>query len=510
MSSDLESQDTADAEDALAEGSEEKQKLDLQIKIEQPSACERHIAVTISADDVQRYKDEAYTELMPGAQVPGFRSGRAPRKLVESKFKEQVKEQIKGSLLMDSLSQVNDDQELSAISEPDFDYDAIEVPDEGPMTYEFELEVRPDFDMPQWQGLQIEKPVRDFTDDDVEKQLRSIMSRYGELIESEEPVAADDMLTVNIVFRHDGKEISRLDDESIRVKPELSFHDGKIEDFEKSIVGATKGEKRTLKLNLSDDAESESLQGKTIDAEVEVLTIEKMDLPEFDESILEKLGGFESEAALREGVQSDLERQLSYHQQRRVRQQITDLLIESADWDLPPDMLRRQARRELERAVLELQSHGFTPEQIRTHENELRQNSMRSTAKALKEHFILERIAEDEEIEADPEDFDMEVIRIAAQSGENPRRVRARLEKRGMMDTLRNQIVERRVIEVITSQANFDETVFELPANTTEAVDFSVCLTSDSAIPAVKEVAEKEVAEKENEEKSGEEEKSDD
>jgi len=482
MSSDLESPEVADA---AAEESAEPKKLVLDVKIEEPSACERRIAVTISADDVQRYKDEAFTELMPKAQVPGFREGRAPRKLVEAKFKEQVKEQIKGSLLMDSLTQVNEDEDMSAISEPDFDYDAVEVPDEGPMTFEFDLEVRPNFAMPEWKGLRIEKPVRDFTDEDVENQLKAILGRYGELVETEEPAAEDDVLTVNIEFKHDGKEISKLEDEPVRVKQELSFHDGRIEDFQAAVAGAKPGERRTAKLVISDDAENEGLQGKTIDAEIEILSIEKMDLPELDKEFLARLGDFDDEAALREGVQSDLERQLSYHQQRRVRQQITEILIESATWELPPDLLRRQARRELERAVMELQSHGFSPEQIRAHENELRQNSMQSTARALKEHFILERIAEDENIEAEADDYELEVRRIAMQSGENPRRVRARLEKRGLMDSLRNQIIERKVIELITSHAEFDEITFEPPANKTEAVDFSVCLTADSAIPEV-------------------------
>ncbi len=85
--------------------------------------------------------------------MPGFRAGRAPRKLVEPRFRKDVTDQVKGSLLMDSMTQVTEDQKLSAISEPDFDLAAVEVPDEGPMTFEFDIEVRPEFDLPQWKGL---------------------------------------------------------------------------------------------------------------------------------------------------------------------------------------------------------------------------------------------------------------------------------------------------------------------------------------------------------------------
>ena len=121
----------------------------------------------------------------------------------------------------------------------------------------------------------------------------------------------------------------------------------------------------------------------------------------------------------------------------------------SANWDLPPELLKRQSRRELERAVLELRRSGFSDDQIRAHENELRQNTLSTTARALKEHFILERIAEEEKISDDPQDYENEIRLIAAQSGESVRRVRAQLEKRGLMDILRNQIIERKTIELV-------------------------------------------------------------
>jgi trigger factor len=131
----------------------EKPKLQMEIKVDKPSACERHVVVSIAREDVDRYLKEAYDELVPKAEVPGFRPGRAPRKLVESRFKESVVERVKGKLLMDSLTQMGDEQEFSAISEPDFDFDSIQMPDDGPMHFEFDIEVRPEFDLPLWKGL---------------------------------------------------------------------------------------------------------------------------------------------------------------------------------------------------------------------------------------------------------------------------------------------------------------------------------------------------------------------
>ena len=169
---------TKDAPEAEA-GEEKRERLNLEVKIDAPSACQRHITVKIPHEDMERYFDAAFGELMPEAQVPGFRAGRAPRKLVEHRFRKDVKDQVKSNLLMDSMSQVSDEQKLAAISEPDIDLTAVEMPDEGPMTFEFDIEVRPDFDLPQWKGLTIERPTRDFTEKDVDQQMQRVLPQRG-------------------------------------------------------------------------------------------------------------------------------------------------------------------------------------------------------------------------------------------------------------------------------------------------------------------------------------------
>lgn len=469
------------------EGAEQKPKLTLDVKVDQKSACERHITVSIARADVDRYFKESFSELMPKAEVPGFRAGRAPRKLVESRFREQISEQVKGKLLMDSMTQVSEEHDFSAISEPDFDYDAIKLPPDGPLTFEFDLEVRPDFDLPEWKGLAIKRATHEFGAAEVDKQVNNVLERYAELAPREEPAEAGDFVVCNLTFNHQGRTISTAFEQTIRVRPTLSFTDGKLEGFDQLMVGAKAGDQREAKIVVSADAQDENLRGEAVDARFEVLEIKRLELPAIDQRLLDEIGGFESEEELREAVTKELKRQLQYHQQRQVRQQITAKLIEKADWALPPDLLKRQSRRELERAVLELQSSGFSQAQIQAHANDLRQNTQVSTARALKEHFILERIAEDETIDAGPEDYDKEVMLIAMQQRESPRRVRARLEKKGLMDTLRNQIVERKVIELITSHANFTDVNFQPEENQTEAVDHAIAGGKEEyAIPEAK------------------------
>jgi trigger factor len=219
---------------------------------------------------------------------------------------------------------------------------------------------------------------------------------------------------------------------------------------------------------------------------MEVVAVEERKFPELTPAFLDKIGGFADEAELMAEVRRELERQLKFHQQRRVRQQITGNLTVAANWELPKDMLRRQANREYERMVMELQSSGFTDQMIRAYMNDVQQNALASTARALKEHFILERIAENEKLEAEPDDYDAEVELIAEQSDESPRRVRARLEKRGLMDTLRNQIIERKAIELIQAEADFTDVAHKPQKDETAAVNYSLAGAATAEIPEAK------------------------
>ncbi len=466
--------DSETAEAPSTEGDNEKKKLDLTVKVEQPSACERHVAVTISREDIDRYLDDAISDMMPEAQVPGFRKGRAPRKLVESQFRRQVSDQVKGSILMDAMTQVNEEQEFSAISEPDFDFEAVELPDEGSLTFEFNLEVRPEFDLPEWKGLQLEKSVRDFTRDDVTIRLQEVLASHGTLASLDGEAQKGDYLTLNAVFKKDGEELSRLTEEVVRLRPVLSFHDAKFEDFGKLMEGVTSGATKTATFALGQECEKEELRGAEIEAEFEVVEVKRLELPEMDADFLEKIGGFESEDELRELVRQEMERQLTYRQQQQLRRQITEILTQDAAWELPPHMLRKQAQRELDRAVMEMQSSGFTPEEIQTYENDLRQNSEKNTARALKEHFILEKIAEEHGLDASPEDYDEEIHLIARQKRQSMRQVRARYDKLGLMDTLRNQIIERKAIALIEAEATFVESPLETDAQQDVAVNHAV------------------------------------
>ena len=473
-----------------AETNEEKIPIQLEVKVESPQACLREVIVTIPQTEVQRYMKEAYDELVPEAQVPGFRSGRAPRKLVEKQFKDRVTEQVKGSLLMDSLSQVTESQNFSAIGEPDFDYNSIKIPDSGDFKYQFQIEVRPDFPTPNWKGLKLTKPVEKISDDDVQASLDRVLSKYATLDATDEPAELGDKLMVTAKFKRDGKTLSEMDEERLTLESRLSFSDAVCEDFGKLMTGVREGETRNGKVKVADGAGNSELSGQELDASFHVVEVFKVENPELTPAFLEELGDFESEQELRDFVRDSLTRQAEYRTQQELRKSVVGLLAGSASFELPATLVKRQTMRELERKVLELRRSGFDEDSVRRYVNASKQNAQASTEAALREHFILEQIAEEEKIDAEEADYNAEITLIAQQSDMPERRVRARLEKQGQMDALRNQIVERKVIDKIVEAAKVTEETVETKSGDEEgefAIYHSVLATKDDdAIPEAK------------------------
>ncbi|MGB0599410.1 MAG: trigger factor [Rubripirellula sp.] len=468
----------------------EKPPIQLDVKVESPQACLREVIVTIPEGEVQRYLREAYDELVPEAQVPGFRSGRAPRKLVEKQFKDRVSDQVKGSLLMDSLSQVTDDQDFSAIGEPDFDYDSIKIPDSGDFKFQFQIEVRPEFETPDWKGIELTKPVEEIGDPEIDESLERVLSRYASMEATDEPAKLGDKLLITAEFSQDGKTLSEMDEEGVTLEARLSFSDAVCENFGELMEGVKEGEVRKGIAKIADGVGEESLRGTEIDASFRVVEVLKRETPELTPSFLEELGDFEDEQELRSFVRDSLERQADYRTQQALRRNVVEALAGGADFDLPESLVQRQTLRELERKVLELRRSGFDEDNIRRFVNASKQNAQASTEAALREHFILEQIAEEEAIDADEADYEVEIDLIAQQSDVPARRVRARLEKQGQMDALRNQIVERKVIEKIVEVAKVTDEKVENKSgdeNSEFAVYHSVLAAKEEgAIPEAK------------------------
>ncbi len=384
------------------------EKLEIRTKIDKVGACERHVVVTIPRPEIERYFRQAFSDLGPKAEMPGFRVGKAPRKLVESRFRAQIADQVKSSLVLDALQQVTEGGEFSAISEPEFDYGAVQLPDDdGDFTFEFKIEVRPEFETPNWKGLSLVRPTHAITDKDIEEQLSKTLSRITEGEPVDGQAEPGDTLLIDIEFSVDGQPLDKLEEARVVLRKRLSFSDAVIENFDEVMKGVSEGQDRKTTVKISDDSDNEPLRGKEVELTIHVIEIRRITIEDLRPNVLDSLG-FKDAAELRDYVRAELEKQLQYFQHQRLRKQITHELTQGANWEMPKEMVRRQTNRELQRLALELKSNNFSEEDIQSYLNSARRNATESTVAALREHFVLEKIAEEMNIEPSSEEYDKE------------------------------------------------------------------------------------------------------
>ncbi len=451
-------------------GEEEKLHLQQAVDIQDTGPCKKHVKVTVERAEIDNLYNKKIAELVSDAQVPGFRPGKAPRKFVVRRFHKEVGNQVKGQVLLASLEQLADEKNLNPLSPPNLNPDSIEIPKEGPFVYEFDIEVRPEFDLPDYQGLKVTRPVKTFTDKEVEEEEHRILSRFGQLVPKPEADAqTGDYLVADTISRLNNQVVGQSKEVVVRVEDTLAFKDGVAEKFGAQVKGAKVGDSRTVDVTLSDAVKAQQLRGQRIQLTLDIKDVKKMRLPELTHDFLHKFGVHNPEQ-LRERVRGLLESRLEYHQRQSARDQVLSHIAASSNWDLPKDMLMGQARKAFNQRVMEMRQAGMSDDEINARQRLLEQDVLRTTAQALKEHFVLQKIAEVEKIDVSDDDIDSEIEALAHRENQSPRRVRAQLERDDLLENLAILIIERKTLDFILDRIVYEDVPLE-PESSVAAVE---------------------------------------
>jgi trigger factor len=305
-----------------------------------------------------------------------------------------------------------------------------------------------------------------------------MLEKYGQIVPKDGPVELDDFVTADVEIKRGDQVLNKLTEVRVRADRRLALADGVAEDFGKRVIGAKPGDVRTVDITLSQDVASEALRGARVQATFSIKEVKTVRSPELTPDVLDEFG-VRTPDAFNEMIRARLERYMEYLQRQAARQQVLAQLAGAANWDLPRDLLVRQARKTMSRKVMEMRSAGMSDEQILGRQRVLEQDAIRSTAAALKEHFVLQKIAEVEKVEIEDADIDDEIERIADQTGESPRRVRARMEKEDLIEALATELLERKALDLVLSSAEYEE--YELNPEEQEAGEATT--VDASAVP---------------------------
>jgi trigger factor len=452
-------------------------RLQQTVEITDVGPCKKHVKVIVDRAQIDQRLDEKISKLMleDRPAVRGFRPGKAPRKLVERMYRDQVAEEVKNEVLMASLEQLAEEQKLAPLTPPNLDPYALTLPSEGPFIYEFDVEVRPEFDLPEYKGLKIRRPVHTFTPAEIEKEAKAFLERYGQIVPKEGPAGSEpvvelgDYISATVeVFAPDGKEITHLEAQVFKVQERLLLRPlGAVEDFGKLISGRRAGDVIEAEIK---PTERFPLAQPGTRMRLKIQEVKTVRLPEPTPEFLASTIGVQSYQELLDIIQNLLRERLEQYQQQEARQQVLEQLLQSVRFDIPQDLLARQTRRLLQRRILELHQEGKSELEIQAQLRQLRREAALTAHHELRSYFLLQKIAEVEKIEINDEDIDQEIQRLARSQGISYRKMKARVEKEDLTEAIANVLLERKALEAVLRHAQFEDYEWQLTGVTEQLV----------------------------------------
>ncbi len=429
------------------------------VTIEDSGPCKKKVVVEIPAETIKSALDERYGELRRDAEVPGFRKGRAPVRLLEKRFGSEVSEQIKLKLLVDASDSALKDNELNTLGKPDFDHDKIELPDEGPLKFDFEVEVRPEFDLPELEGIAVEKPKIEFSDEQVDDEIEAMRKRVGIWVPKEAgTVELEDQVVADVVLKiEDAPEDEKHDNMEVFARKNGFVGPVPVEDLDELLAGAKSGDTKKTSITVPETFFNEQYRGKKIDIEIEIKDVKELEPAELDEAFF---GRFHvtSKDELKELIAESRRVQAERDLRSSMGDQVYKYLLESTEFELPGDVVADQSMRILQREYTNLLIRGAQREQADEQMDQLRASSAQRAEEQLKLFFIMSKVAEKLEVpEASEEEVNGYIAQAAASRGRRPEKMRQELQRDGSLEQFKLQVREHKCVEKILESANITE-----------------------------------------------------
>ncbi|MBX3386675.1 MAG: trigger factor [Phycisphaeraceae bacterium] len=436
------------------------------VTIEDLGPCARKLSIEIPAEAVDQTLGASIEGLIADAELPGFRKGRAPRRLIERKFAPAIRKEAKNRLIGTAFQRAIDENGLKVVGDPIADENLVkaEVEPGKPLAFEVQVEVMPSFELPAMDGIDVKRPKLEATDDMVVREVSRLQLNEGALKSKEKPEAGD-YLTGHAVMTDDaGKQHLDIMDAVVQIPTKDG--DGKgmilgvqVEDFAKQLGTPKIGQTVTIKTIGPENHENEELRGAKLTISFEVKRSDEIVPASIDELVSRY--GLESEQALRDAVRTQIAQRLGVEQSALMRQQIAKYLVENTKMELPQRLTANQAQRNLDRARLELMHRGLDAQKVEERIAQLRSSSAGRAVAELQLYFILDRVAELAGVKVTEADINNRIAQLAFSRGERPERLRQEIIQRNQVGLIFQQVREHRAMDQILSKAKIEDVTVE-------------------------------------------------
>jgi len=425
------------------------------VDVEDAGTLKKKVTITVPRERIDAKFDDMFGELRKTAQVPGFRIGHAPHRLIEKRFGKEVSQDVRNALIGESLGSGIKKTTLKTLGEPEIDLDAIELPETGEMTFSFEVEIQPEFDLPRLKGIPVEKTQMEVTDGRIDEYLEELRQSRARYDETDTAAADGDVVAAGVKISGEGIEPLEKAGLTLRVAP------GQIEglplvDLGKALSGKKAAQKAELTIKVPQAHPQEAWRDKELTVEITISQVRRRVLPELNEEFARQMG-FETLKEMREFLATRLGQRLEQESQRSMRDQVCRYLLDKTSFDLPEGVAKRHAARLVQRQQVDMLQRGIPREKIEERITELQAAASEQAQHELKLRFILGKIAKEQSIEVSEAEINARIAQMAGMYNRRPERLRQELTSDGSLGQLEVALREEKALETILGDAKITE-----------------------------------------------------
>lgn len=402
--------------------------------------------------DLKPSVDEAYKEIAKQISVPGFRRGKVPARIIDQRVGRAavIQEAVNNSLdgFFRQAIADNDIQPLGTPEIEDLEMPGLDGKEEGDLTFTVEVDAVPEFELPEYSSLEVEVEPLEVTDEDVEKELDDLRSRFGSLKSVDRPAEKDDFVTLDLT--------AKIDDEEIDSASDISYQVGAgtmLDGMDEALEGLSADEETTFETKLAGGEH----EGEDAQVTIKLTAVKERELPEADDDFAQLASEFDTIDELKEDLKTQAKSNKELQQGVEARDKVLELLIEKLDLPVPSRVVEEEVKRHLE---------GEGREDDEEHGAEVREQ----TEKQLRAQFILDKVQAKEEIEVTQPELIEYIITSAQQYGMNPNDFAQALDQSGQVGAVAGEVGRRKALAAVLAEAVVKDTngeVIDMTAFTT-------------------------------------------
>ncbi|MFY9905919.1 MAG: trigger factor [Terriglobales bacterium] len=424
------------------------------------SSTKREIQVEIPVEDVNRQTDALIQKYQKVARIPGFRRGHVPASIIRQRFSEEIKTDMVEALIPRFFRQEAERLSLHPVSQPRVT--DLHLHDGEPLRFKAAFEVLPEIKLEGYKELRADKPEVAVSEADVEQAINDLRERQAAFNPVEGRALADgDFAQVSldgIPKAAEGQKAEGKKDDSQPVHMDEVLVEiagaNTMPEFTEHLRGAVAGDERTFDVSYPEDTQDKRLAGKTFTYTVKVQAIKQKSLPELNDEFAKSLGEFQTVDDIRKVIREQIESERKHEAEHTAKEKLVGELIQRNDFEVPDSLIDQQIDIRLERGLRALAAQGLTAEQMKKMDlQRLRVGQRDQAIHDVKAALLLERVAEEENVQVSDEELNHELEALARQSKQTSEAVRARLTRDGGLDRIRTRIRNEKTLDFLYRQS---------------------------------------------------------